>query len=436
MSGSSHRKLVGDSLWLYARMGVLMVLNLWTVRLLVEAMGVDGYGAWSLVVSVVLVWSFLGDIVGDAIMRYVSVALGRGDGEKRLSSIFKVFTRLYISADLIMVIMASTIGYLWLAHEADIATEDKTVVIQTFFIVIAMQMIKALNVPFLSYLVAKEKFRKYVVLSLAEGIGTFGTAWMLTFMPQSSALINYAWMLVMVEAAILITYIICCRSEIDFRLSWRLDDEDRRLMHESVRYIAWLIIGGAAVIVWTQGMNIAVNCIYGIEATAACAIAMGLLTRLRGFCANVQRAVQPRLMKLYSAGDKRALTTLLRDYLIISFAIISAICVPLYIYAPELLSLWLTTVPPMTVAMTRIVILSAWIVIFEVPLNAIIHASGRIKKFEIAEGGVLLMIVPVFCLTSILSGADAVTAFASQLAVIAIALAIRATVASRFIHSL
>lgn len=97
MSGSSHRKLVGDSLWLYARMGVLMVLNLWTVRLLVEAMGVDGYGAWSLVVSVVLVWSFLGDIVGDAIMRYVSVALGRGDGEKRLSSIFKVFTRLYIS---------------------------------------------------------------------------------------------------------------------------------------------------------------------------------------------------------------------------------------------------------------------------------------------------------------------------------------------------
>lgn len=147
-----------------------MVLNLWTVRLLVEAMGVDGYGAWSLVVSVVLVWSFLCDIVGDAIMRYVSVALGRGDGEKRLSSIFKVFTRLYISADLIMVIMASTIGYLWLAYEADIATEDKTVVMQTFFIVIAMQMVKALNVPFCHILLPRRNFANMSCCRLPKGL--------------------------------------------------------------------------------------------------------------------------------------------------------------------------------------------------------------------------------------------------------------------------
>lgn len=436
MNRSYHRKLIGDSLWLYARMGVLMVLNLWTVRLLVEAMGVDGYGAWSLVLSVVLVWSFLGDIVGDAIMRYVSVALGRKDGEPHLVSIFKVFTRLYIYADLTMVVLSSTVGYLWLTHQADISPDDKSIAIQAFFIVIAMQMIKALNVPFLSYLVAKERFRKYVLLSLAEGTGTFVTAIILLYLPRTTALISYAWMLVVVESVILVTYILSCRSDMGVRLSWKLDNDDRRLMRESVSYIGWLIIGGAAVIIWTQGLNIAVNDLYGIEATAACAIAMGLMVRLRGFCANVQRAVQPRLMKLYSSSRKTELKQLLRTYLAMSLLIISVICVPLYIYAPQLLGLWLTDVPHMAVPMTRVVILSAWIVIFEVPLNAVIHASGRIKKFEIAEGGVLLMIIPVFYLTALSAGADAVTAFASQLAVIAIALAIRAIVATRCINRL
>ena len=183
-------------------------------------------------------------------------------------------------------------------------------------------------------------------------------------------------------------------------------------------------------------MKIAVNDLYGIEATAACAIAMGLMVRLRGFCANVQRAVQPRLMKLYSSRRKTELKQLLRTYLAMSLLIISVICVPLYSYAPQLLGLWLTDMPPMAVPMTRVVILSAWIVIFEVPLNAVIHASGRIKKFEIAEGGVLLMIIPVFYLTALSAGADAVTSFASQLVVIAIALAIRAIVATRCINRL
>ena len=430
---TSPPKIIKDSLWLYARMGILLVLNLWTTRLLIEYMGVDGYGIWSLILSIVLVWSVLGDIIGDTIVRYVSVALARGRDRKRLDSIFRVFTRLYLGADLVMVVLASTVGYWWLTSYADISVSDKAAVTQTFFIVIAMLMIKALNVPFLSYLVAQEKFRKYVILSLAEGVGTFITALLLPLFPDSEALIGYGWMLVIAESAILVTYISSCRKDICTPASYKLDRQDRQLMRESIKYIAWIIIGASAVMVWIHGLNIAVNRIYGIEATAACAIAMGILVRLRGFCANAQRAVQPRLMKLYSAGRKPELTSLLRNYLAASILIISLICVPLYIFAPELLEMWLGIVPPTTVQLTRVVILSAWVIIFEIPLNAIIHASGNIKKFEIAEGSVLLLIIPVFCLTALSGGADLVTSFASQLAVIAIALAIRAVIAGRHI---
>ena len=139
---TSPPKIIKDSLWLYARMGILLVLNLWTTRLLIEYMGVDGYGIWSLILSIVLVWSVLGDIIGDTIVRYVSVALARGRDRKRLDSIFRVFTRLYLGADLVMVVLASTVGYWWLTSYADISVSDKAAVTQTFFIVIAMLMIK------------------------------------------------------------------------------------------------------------------------------------------------------------------------------------------------------------------------------------------------------------------------------------------------------
>lgn len=221
MRSSTHKKIIKDSIWLYARMGILLVLNLWTARLLIENMGVDGYGLCSLILSIVLVWSVLGDIIGDTIMRYVSIALAHRHDATKLESLFRVFARLYLSADLIMVILASTAGYFWLTCEADIPVASKTMAIQTLFIVIMMLMIKAMNVPFLSYLVAQEKFRKYVILSLAEGLGTFITALLLSFFPLSETLIGYGAMLVIVESIILIIYIFSCRKDLCFISSWQ-----------------------------------------------------------------------------------------------------------------------------------------------------------------------------------------------------------------------
>lgn len=417
-------------------MGILLVLNLWTTRLLIKAMGVDGYGLWSLILSIVLLWSFLGDIVGETIMRYVSVTLVRRHDDKEMHSLARVFVRLYLYADIVMVLLSITIGYFWLTTQAVIPPDDESMVRHAFFITVAMMMIKTLGVPFLSYLVANEKFRKYVVLSLAEGIGSFLTALVLTVIPETESVIFYAWMLTGVEIAILLTYIYTCHSEIPRPHSWRLDSNDRRLMRECIKYISWMAIGGSAVIIWTQGMNIAVNHIYGLEATAACAIAMGLLVRMRGLCANVQRAIQPRIMKLYSAHHKSELTQLLRSYLAVSVGLITIVCIPLYIFTPQLLQLWLVDVPPLTVSLTRVVILSAWLVIFEVPLNAVIHAAGTIKKFEIAEGGVLLLIIPVFCLTALGTGADIVTSFSTQLAILTVALIIRVVISTKYLYRL
>lgn len=417
-------------------MGILLVLNLWTTRLLIRAMGVDGYGLWSLILSIVLLWSFLGDIVGETIMRYVSVTLTCRHNQSQLYSLTRVFVRLYLYADIVMVILSVTLGYCWLTTQAILPTGDEMLAQHTFFITVAMMMIKTLNVPFLSYLVANEKFRKYVILSLTEGIGSFLTALILTTMPQTDSIIYYAWMLTGIEIVILLIYIYACRHEIPIPNTWKLELNDRNLMRECTRYILWMAIGSSAVIIWTQGMNIAVNHIYGLEATAACAIAMGLLVRLRGLCANVQRAVQPRIMKLYSSRQKSELKQLLSSYLTVSVALITIICVPIYIFTPQLLQLWLVDVPPLTVLLTRVVILSAWIVIFEMPLNAIIHAAGTIKKFEIAEGSVLLLIIPVFCLTALLGKTDIVTAFSSQLAVLAIALIIRIFISTRYLRRL
>ena len=84
---SNSKRIAKNTLLLYFRMILIMVVSLYTSRVILNELGVEDFGIYNLVAGVVVLFSFLSNAMVTATQRYLSVAIGKGD-EKYIQSIF------------------------------------------------------------------------------------------------------------------------------------------------------------------------------------------------------------------------------------------------------------------------------------------------------------------------------------------------------------
>ncbi len=131
-------------------------------------------------------------------------------------------------------------------------------------------------------------------------------------------------------------------------------------------------------------------------------------------------ALNPQITKSYASGNFQYMYNLIYGSSKFTFYLLLLLCLPLYIETDYVLSLWLTEVPPNTVIFLRLILISAIIDAVANPLIISAMATGNVKKFEIAIGVILLLILPVsyFCLRL---GCPAYSVFVIQIVFVFIA---------------
>ena len=75
----NSRRLARNTLMLYFRMFMLLLIGLFTSRVVLRTLGVEDYGVYNVVGGVVTVFTFLTNSISSAISRYLAVGLGKGD---------------------------------------------------------------------------------------------------------------------------------------------------------------------------------------------------------------------------------------------------------------------------------------------------------------------------------------------------------------------
>ena len=98
---------------------------------------------------------------------------------------------------------------------------------------------------------------------------------------------------------------------------------------------------------------------------------------------------------LFRSGDITSMHSLLIKSSKFSFYILYVIAVPLMFEAHTVLKLWLGIVPEHTVSFLRLILIVGLLYTLSNPIIVSVHATGKLKKFQIIEGTMLLMIVPI-----------------------------------------
>ena len=160
-------------------------------------------------------------------------------------------------------------------------------------------------------------------------------------------------------------------------------------------FVGWNLIGSLSGIAKEQGVNVVLNMFFGPAVNAARGIAYQVLSKLNGFVTNFQMALNPQIIKNYASGERESMYKLVFRGAKLSYLLLLTLSLPVVIEAPLILGIWLKKVPDYTIVFLQITIFTALLNTLSNPLVISMHASGKVRDYQIVVGGLSLLTLPI-----------------------------------------
>lgn len=390
-NSNNSKRIAKNTILLYMRMLFLMIISLYTSRVILNSLGVEDYGIYNVVGGVVTMFSVLSGSLSAAISRFITFELGKGDNEK-LKKIFSSAVTIQAGLALIIIILAETVG-LWFLNAKMVIPEDRMVAAnwcyQFSIITFAINLI---SVPYNATIIAHERMSAFAYISILEAVGKLLIAWCIALNPIDR-LIFYAAMVAMLAWFVRWVYARYCKKNFDeceFHFIY-----DKRLFKEMVGFAGWNFIGSASGVLRDQGGNIIINLFCGPVVNAARGIAVKVSHTITGFVSNFMTALKPQITKSYASGDYDYMFRLIFRGSRLSFYILLLLSLPIFINTHYILELWLKIVPEHTVNFVRLILLDAHCECISHTLVVAMLATGNIRNYQLVVGGLQMLNLPI-----------------------------------------
>ena len=390
-NSQNNKRIAKNTLLLYVRMLFITAIGLYTSRIVLQALGVDDFGIYNVVGGVVAMLGFLQGSLGGASSRYITYDLGKGD-IKVMKKTFGNIVSIHLLFAIITFIIGETIGLWFVVEKLNIIAERREAAMWVYQFSIFTSMISFISAPYNAAIIAHEKMSAFAYISIYEAVAKLLIVFLLLVSPFDK-LILYAALLFLVQCSSQVIYNIYCYrhfEETKSKLAF-----DKKLFKEIFAYAGWTMNGTLAVMGYTQGLNIVLNLFFGPAVNAARGIAVQVQNIAQQFCTNFQMALNPQIIKSYAQEDLGYMHKLVITSSKFSFFIMFFITLPLALEAGQVLYWWLGIVPEHTVNFLRLILCTSMLFALSNPIIISVHATGKLKRFQMIEGTMLLSIVPI-----------------------------------------
>lgn len=388
---NNNKRIAKNTLFMYIRLMLVLCINLFTVRIVLQALGDVDYGLNNVVGGVVSMFSFISTTLAGASMRFFSFEIGKKDQEG-LKKYFAVTFWCYVFLCLIIVILAETIGLWFVANKLVIPSDRMTAAMWVYQFSILGSVLSFLTIPFNSLILAHEKMDFYAYLGIAEVVLKLLVAYLL-FVSDGDRLILYAILMFLssgIVSSIYIGYDLIHYSESRIKWFW-----NKAIFKSVFSYSGWSLFGAVSLVFRSQGINILINMFFGPVYNTARAIAYQVNNAVNTFVTGFSQAVKPQQTKYYAAEDYDMCMALTYRATRMCYYLIFVLSVPLIMEAGFILNLWLGEVSDVTVLFTQLVILVSVVEAITTPLKGLISSTGIIKYNQIINSVILIAIFPV-----------------------------------------
>ena len=367
-----------------------MAITLYTSRVILNALGVEDYGIYNVVGGVVAMFSLISGSLSNAISRFITFELGRGD-IKKLGVIFSTSVNIQLGLSLLIMILGAVIGGWFLNTHINIPEGRLTAANWVLYCSLLMFCINLISIPYNACIIAHEHMAAFAYVSILEASLKLLICYLIVISPFDK-LISYAILLVIIALIIRFVYGIYCNKhfgECHYRFIY-----DRTLLRQMGSFAGWQFLANGCWMLNTQGVNILINMFFGVALNAARGIAIQVDGAIQQFVNNFMTAVNPQITKDYAAGRIKEMFTLVCRGAKFSFFLLMLFAIPVMLETEYILTLWLKNVPDYTVVFLRLTIIGSMLNMLGGTGLTACFATGKIKTYSIWITSIGILVFP------------------------------------------
>lgn len=427
----STNRIIVNSLILYAKIIICMVISLWTVPLVLKALGEDDFGLYNLVAGVVVMLSFMNGAMTISTQRYLSVTIGERNKEK-LQEVYNISILLHIIIGLIVVILVEALMPFLFEYVLKMDAGRVDVGHYLFHYLVISMFLSIATVPFDAVLNAYENMLVFSIVGIIEALLKLAIALCLPYLLLDK--LHFYGVAIMVVAALVFAmkaaYVMVQYRQLHLSFA---SCRNKKLFWEMFCFAGWNTISSLSIMVRNQGLAVVLNHFFSTVINAAYGIGNQINGVLGYFSSTIQKSVNPQLMESQGTHDREKLLSMTYGLTKFSTLCMAVVALPLLVEMPYVLELWLKNVPEYTVSVSRLIIILSIIYQMSAGLMSAIQSTGRIKWYTTTIGLLLLSTIPV-AYAVIAGGAHAEAALVCACFVEAIALGVRLAFAHHLVQ--
>lgn len=388
---SSNKVIARNVVALFFRMAVTMGITLYSVRLLLDILGLEDYGVYTLVAGFVSMMTFLSQSMSISIQRFLSFAIGKGNIQE-LKRIFSVSTLIFLVISLVLLFVSETLGLWFVKNKLVIPKESYDAAIWLYHFSVITFCVSIFRIPYISVLLANEDMKLFAILNIME---SFLKLVAIIILPLFS--VNY---LSLYGLLLLIATLISFSAHLFFT-SRKYKEAvfkfyfDKTLFKSILTFSGWSLFGLLAGIGNNQGNNILINLFFGPVANAAREVAVQVQNAISAFSNSIYIAFKPQLIKSYAEENFKYMINLFYLSSKAIFFLDILICVPIYINTEFILNLWLTEVTQNMVVFVKLSLIYISIFALNNPITTLVQATGKIRRYAVIVETIIMVSLPL-----------------------------------------
>lgn len=391
----NKNRIAKNSILLYTRMLFTMWLNLYTTRLVLANLGVEDMGVYGVVGSIVGLFSVFSIGITYTVQRFITFELGKVNGNT--NSVFCTSLNIIFIVSALVLILLESGGLWFLWHRVNIPQSSMEAAFWVYQLSVFTCIVGLVSIPYNALVIAHEKMDIYALFSIVEVVLTCLVAYCLSLF-SSNRLLFYAVMMAVVSVIVRVLYQIYC--SLNFKESRFHFLIDRDTIKEMGNFAGVSTFSGVLYIVYSQGLVLVLNWIFGVALNAVYSIALQLKNSILSFAYNVLKAISPQIIKTYANGEIETHKKLVYSACKLQIYMLYLVFIPFVIRAEYIIHLWLGNVPLYMVEYGRITVFMCIVYALFEPIRTAVNATGKIVKFTLVpDVFYLLSLLATYILT-------------------------------------
>lgn len=391
-NSTNNKRIAKNTMFLYFRMALVLVVSLFSTRIVLQALGVENYGIYNVVSGFVSMFAFLNTSMSNGVQRFYNFSLGRKNGYS-ITDVYNTAIQIQTILAVVLFLLLETVGVWYMYNEMVIPSERFSSALWVFQFSVISMLIIVMQIPYSASIMAYEKMDYYAYVSIFDVLAKLGIAYAIKY-SSFDRLLLYGLLNLVVTLIGFFLYYAYAKSyfkELKFERAIR-----KELFKPMLSFSGWNVFGSFAYMLKSQGLNMLLNVFFGPVVNAARGVSNMVMSAIHGFQANIVVAFRPQLVQSYASTDYRRVENLFFSLSKVSFVLLAILSIPVIMEIDYILSLWLETkVPDYTIPFTILVLVNMVISSLNTPVSQVVHATGKMKQYQIGTSIVVCSIIPI-----------------------------------------